>query len=103
MAEQVVNTVDQSTKTDQPALFTAGNRKLDKIKLENTLSQYFDSFVNSYAESWGPENTQEVRQAYSNIINAIHDGKVSINIDGSLHVSDGSITNSLNKRNFLLQ
>ena len=34
------------------------------------------------------------------MMNAIHDGKVSMNIDGSLQVSDGSIVNSPNKKGF---
>ena len=100
MAEQVITTAGQPATPEQPAVFIAGNRKLDKIQLENSLSRYFDTFVSAYQGSWGEKNTQEVRQAYSNMMNAIHDGKVSMNIDGSLQVSDGSIVNSPNKKGF---
>ena len=100
MAEQVITTAGQPATPEQPAVFIAGNRKLDKTQLENSLSRYFDTFVNAYQGSWGEKNTQEVRQAYSNMMNAIHDGKVSMNIDGSLQISDGSIVNSPNKKGF---
>ena len=96
MAEQVVNTVDQSTNNDQPALFTAGNRKIDKVTLENTLVQHVDTFINTYYRDKAPE----MRQAFSNIINAIHDGKASIGIDGTLQINDGSLTNNPDKDGF---
>lgn len=100
MAEQVITTAGQPATPEQPAVFIAGNRKLDKIQLENNLSRHFDAFVDAYQQQWGPQNTQEVRQAYSNMINAIHDDKVSMNIDGSLQISDGSIVNTPNKKGF---
>ena len=89
-----------NTTTDTTPIFQAGNRKLDRTNLENTLVSGIEPYIETYQGTWGKENTAAVRQAYSQLINAIHDGKVSMNIDGSLHISDGSIANTPDKRGF---
>ena len=82
------------------AIFQAGNRQIDKTQLENVLVQGINPYIETYQGVWGRENTDAVRQAYSQLINAIHDDKVSMNIDGSLNIKDGSIVNSPNKKGF---
>lgn len=91
---------DNKTNQNVPELFQAGNRKIDKIKLENTLVSGIEPYIQTYQDQWGPEKTKQVRKAYSDLINAIHDNKVSMNIDGSLNVSDGSIINTPDKKGF---
>ena len=91
------NITDNSSATP---MFQAGNRKLNRTNLENTLVSGIEPYIQTYQDVWGKENTAAVRQAYSQLINAIHDGKVSMNIDGSLHISDGSIQNTPDRKGF---
>lgn len=90
------NNMNQS----QPTLFQAGNRQIDRTSLENKLVQGINFYLDDYADVWGDKNTQAVRNAYGQIINAIHDGKVSMNIDGTLNINDGSIVNRPDKKGF---
>lgn len=91
MAETVVNTVDPQSQqvttnqTQSPAVFMAGNRKIDKVQFENALSQSIQPFLQSYAPQWGDKKTAEVQNVLSQMINDIHNNNNSyIDLTGTI-------------------